>query len=60
MSSLISMFVGPRDQIIIYTCFSGEVAVMIYNSDDTSDMINSSILCDLQWNHLPDLGQDGK
>ena len=32
---------------------------MIYNSDDTSSVINSSISCGLQWHHLPDLGENG-
>lgn len=43
-----------------YDCSSGEVAIMIYNSNDTSNMIDNNINCRLQWHHLPDLGQDGK
>ncbi|XP_065912337.1 alpha-L-iduronidase-like isoform X1 [Dysidea avara] len=36
----------------------GEVAVMIYNSNDTSDLNSSNIHCHLKWNDLPDLGKD--
>ena len=32
---------------------------MIYNSNDTSNLINASIRCGLEWRHLPDLGEDG-
>ena len=59
MTSFISMLVESYDQTISYIYYSGEVAIMIYNSDDTSSVINSSINCGLQWDHLPNLGENG-
>ena len=60
MTLLTSMFLyGSHDQNYSCTCCSGEVAVLIYNSNDTSNLIDARINCGLQWHHLPDLGEDG-
>ena len=60
MTLHISMLQGSHDQILILPVCSGEVAVMIYNSNDTSDLMDTTITCRLQWHDLPDLGENGK
>ena len=42
----------------IHTC-SYEVAIMIYRSNDTSDRFENTSVCQLSWNNLPPIGNDG-
>lgn len=37
-----------------------EVAIMIYRSNDTSDRYENKSVCELVWEGLPDLGDDGE